>query len=316
MSAELLLAAFGVDLLVGDPRWLVHPTQVIGWVISRMESLFRRIAHSPLAERIAGTTLVALVVLGSWTATYWILRLSGNLSPVLSNGLGIWFLATTIAARGLAGAGGEVYSHLMNGNLGQARQSLGYIVGRDTEKLPVPEVVRGAVETVAENTVDGIVSPVFYAVLGGVPLAMAYRAVNTLDSMLGYRNERYRYFGWAAARLDDLANYLPARITGLLMLAVIGIMGMDIRGACKIWRRDAKKHPSPNSGIPESVTAGGLGVRLGGINSYHGQASFRAHMGEDRKPLEPSHIKDTIRIMYATAILVCLIGAAILAKGR
>jgi adenosylcobinamide-phosphate synthase len=170
------------------------------------------------------------------------------------------------------------------------------------------EVTRATVETVAENTVDGIVAPLFYAFLGGAPLALAYRAVNTLDSMVGYKNDRYRYFGMPSARLDDLANYLPARLTGLFLLAAAVLLRLRPAGALAAIRRGAGGPPSPNSGIPEAAVAGALGIRLGGLNHYQGQESFRAYMGEPVVPLVSSHVKGAIRIMYTASALAALTG--------
>jgi adenosylcobinamide-phosphate synthase len=177
------------------------------------------------------------------------------------------------------------------------------VVGRDTGRLDEAEVTRATVETVAENITDGIVSPLFFAALGGVPLAFAYRAVNTLDSMVGYKNDRYLAFGWASARFDDLCNYLPARLTAFfLLLAAFLLPGFSARGAAEALMRDARKHPSPNSGYAEATVAGAMGIRLGGCNYYFGQPSWRAYMGEERERLAARHIKKTIAMMYAVTI--------------
>jgi adenosylcobinamide-phosphate synthase len=185
----------------------------------------------------------------------------------------------------------------------QARYKVGWIVGRDTASLTTAEVTRATVETVAENIVDGIISPLFYAVIGGVPLACLYRAVNTMDSMVGYKNEKYRDFGMAAARVDDVFNYIPARITGLLIVLSAALLRHNADGALQTIRRDASKHPSPNSGFSEAGVAGALGVRLGGLNYYGGVASLRAYMGEEKKELNPIHIEQTIHIMYLVTTL-------------
>ncbi|MOA09758.1 cobalamin biosynthesis protein [compost metagenome] len=192
----------------------------------------------------------------------------------------------------------EVCGHLRRNDLPAARRSLGMIVGRDTDDLAQPEIVRGTVETVAENIVDAVVSPLFYALIGGAPLAMAYRAVNTLDSMVGYKNDKYINLGWASARLDDVANFIPARLTALMLIGASWLLKLDARGALRMVRRDASSHPSPNSGYPESAVAGALGIRLGGHNSYHGVMSFRAYMGDHTRDMESEDILRTSKLMF------------------
>ncbi len=181
------------------------------------------------------------------------------------------------------------------------------IVGRETSHLDEPEIVRGTVETVAENIVDAVISPLLYALIGGAPLAMAYRAVNTLDSMVGYKNEKYIHLGWASARLDDIANWIPARLTALLLTVSAFILRMNGRRAWRTMRRDARKHPSPNSGFPESTVAGALGIRLGGVNVYHGVESFRAYMGDALRPMESRDILLANRLLLTVSVLFVLL---------
>lgn len=309
MNAPLaLIGAYAADLLIGDPRWLPHPVVLIGRGIGGLEALLRRLGKGAPAERFAGAVLAVTVVGGTYLAAEALLAWAGSVSTPFRTILAVWLLSTALAGRGLAGAALAVHRPLTAGDLPAARRHLARIVGRDTGNLAESEVVRGTVETVAENTVDGVVSPLFYAVLGGAPLALAYKAVNTLDSMVGYRNDRYRHFGWASARLDDLANYLPARLTGLLMAAAARLLGLDAGGALRCVRRYAGRHPSPNSGIPEAAVAGALGVRLGGINHYGGEASFRPHLGEERRPLSPEHILQAVRLMRLTSLLALALG--------
>ncbi|MNP23531.1 cobalamin biosynthesis protein [compost metagenome] len=227
-------------------------------------------------------------------------------------GAEVVLIATTIATKGLKDAGMEVYGHLCRNDLPAARRALGMIVGRDTTHLDEPEIVRGTVETVAENIVDAIVSPLFYALIGGAPLALAYRAVNTLDSMVGYKNDKYINLGWASARLDDIANYIPARITAVLLVVSAWFMRMDYKRSYHTIRHDARLHPSPNSGYPESAVAGALGIRLGGENMYHGVVSFRAYMGEASRLMEKKDIKSTIRLMLMVSLLFLLLCVLIL----
>ena len=212
-------------------------------------------------------------------------------------------LSFMISPRTLADAAREIYWLLESENLPRAREKVGWIVGRDTANLNEAEVSRATVETVAENTVDGVISPLFYFAVGGLPLAVAYRAINTMDSMLGYKNEKYFYFGRVAARLDDIANFIPARLTGLLFVCAAIVLHLDWRNAFNMMRRDASKHPSPNGGWAEATVAGALNIRLGGTNYYFGEPHFRAYMGEPNEILEAAHILGAIRLMYTATIL-------------
>ncbi|WP_342481260.1 adenosylcobinamide-phosphate synthase CbiB [Paenibacillus sp. FSL L8-0340] len=308
--ALILLAAYMLDLIVGDPRSLPHPVVYMGKAISAIERLIRRFVLQPRSLKRAGVLLPLLVAGGAWGLTALLVGLLSWVSPWLGWAAGAWLISTTIAAKGLKEAGLAVYVELRKGDLPAARKALGMIVGRDTAGLESPEIVRGTVETVAENIVDAIISPLFFALLGGAPLAMAYRAVNTLDSMVGYKNDKYRDLGWASARLDDVANYIPARITALLLTLCAWLLRLDWQGCWRTVLRDARLHPSPNSGYPESAVAGALGIRLGGENVYHGITSFRAYMGEPLRPMEPEDIIVTSRLMLlSSAIFVCFCAA-------
>lgn len=311
MAGQLLLA-FIVDLIIGDPRWIPHPVVLIGRVVGWLENILRRLGRQPWQERVAGAILTLSVVGAAYWLTFELLDLAGRIHPWLGWGLSLWLLATTIATNSLAKAGLDIYRPLAKGDLAQAREGLARVVGRDTADLPATEIARGAVETVAENTSDGVIAPIFYACLGGVPLAMAYKAVNTLDSMVGYRNEKYQYFGWASARSDDLANLIPARLTAILLIVAAWLGGRDGWRSWQTIRRDARHHPSPNSGYPEAAVAGALGIRLGGWNSYGGAASFRAYMGEALRATEPADIPAAIRLMWLAAVLGVGIGAGTL----
>ncbi|MFC4076220.1 adenosylcobinamide-phosphate synthase CbiB [Salinithrix halophila] len=305
MTASMLVLAVLLDRWIGDPRWLPHPVIGMGWLITRVESMLRRMAA---AFRLKGK---------------WPLRLVGCLFPLTVvgivyglavglvgwvTGFSVWvgwvleiiLIATTIASKGLAEAGMDIFRALTQRDLPKARASLAMVVGRDTEHLDEPEVVRGAVETVAENIVDAVTSPLFFAAFGGAPLALAYRAVNTLDSMVGYKNERYLHLGWASARLDDLANWLPARLTLPAMLAALRFAGASPAKAWRIVRRDAAGHPSPNSGITEAAMAGGLGIQLGGTNHYQGRVSYRARLGDPCRPRERQDIDAAVQVLYGT----------------
>ncbi len=307
----LAAAALVVDGLVGDPAWLPHPVILFGKWIAWCDAHFNHPREqSPSAQRVRGWFLAAVTVCAAYGLTELLLLAVARVSPVVAVALNIWLSSTAIAWRGLVAAGRRTAQALEMGGVAAGRQSVAHIVGRDTGRLSEREVVRAAVETLAENTVDAIVAPVFFAVLGGAPLALAYRAANTLDSMVGYKNDRYLDFGRASARLDDLLNYLPARMTApLLWLAIILTSG-DGRRAWRTMRRDAAAHPSPNGGIPESLVAGALSVQLGGWNSYGGVPAFRATLGDSVRPLEPTDILRTARMVDIVAGILCLSLAA------
>lgn len=307
----MVLAAIIVDWVIGDPPWPKHPVILIGqlirWLEARLHPSGAELpqARSPRRERFRGILLTVATVVLSSGLLYALIAVLYMIHPWVGRAANIWFISTTIAFKGLKDAAMQVYRPLAEGNLAEARRWVGYIVGRDTAELDEPEITRAAVETVAENTVDAAVSPLFFALLGGAPLALAYRAANTLDSMVGYRNDRYRDFGWASARLDDLLNLLPARITALLLALAAGLTpGLSGKRALRSVRSFAALHPSPNSGYPESAVAGALGVQLGGRNVYGGVISQRAVMGWPLQPLERSHIRLAVRLLYITGYFI------------
>jgi adenosylcobinamide-phosphate synthase len=307
----LTAAALLVDRVVGDPLWLPHPVLWMGKWIHWWEAVLNRPEMRQSSwVRFFGSLLVVMTIVFFAGGTWLVLAILAKYSPYLSLALQLWLISTTIAWRGLAKAGRKVASELCRHNLVAARAAVAEVVGRDTADLSAREVTRAAVETIAENLVDAIVSPVFFAAIGGAPLAIAYRAVNTLDSMVGYKNERFHNFGWASARLDDVLNFVPARITAVLLFMAAHLVKMDARQGWCTYRRDAKKHPSPNSGIPESFVAGALRVQLGGMNTYKGQPSLRPTMGDALHNLECADISRTIRLLHASSIIMicCLIG--------
>lgn len=311
-SAAGFLLGCLLDAALGDPRMMPHPVRWMGRAAAALEGALRRPGQSPRAALAAGALLVLLVTGGAGAAAWLAVELAGRAGPaarVAAEGLLLW---SSVAARGLAEAGMAVYRPLARGDLEAARQALGLVVSRDTAALGEADLARGAVETVAENTVDAVLAPLFYFVLGGAPLALVYRAANTLDAMFGYRNERYLYFGRAAARLDDALNFLPARLGGLLLAAAAALLGLDAAGAGRAVRRYARLHPSPNSGVPEAAVAGALGIRLGGWNSYHGAPVFRAYLGEPRRELAAGHIRQAVRLMLCAGVLAAAGGAAAL----
>ncbi len=303
----VLCAAYLIDRVVGDPRSLPHPVVIIGWWITRLERVIRAVVKRESHLKLAGILFPLLIVSGSYAAVWLILWVAALVHPLLAWVVGAWLISTTIATKGLADAGLEIARHLLANDLAAARRSLSMVVGRDTDQLDEPEICRGAVETVAENIVDAIVSPLIYAALGGAPLAMAYRAANTLDSMVGYKNEKYKNLGWASARFDDVMNYIPARLTALLLVMASWLQRLDWRQCWAMIKRDAHLHPSPNSGLPEAGVAGALGVQLGGLNYYQGVPSNRARLGDPHRPLAAADITATIRLMYLTSLLCLLL---------
>ncbi|MGI6436052.1 MAG: adenosylcobinamide-phosphate synthase CbiB [Syntrophomonadaceae bacterium] len=304
----IILAALILDLLVGDPRWLPHPVIGIGLLIRKGEAAVRSLARSPGALKLGGSLMVLLIVAGTYLITWLIITLANLWHPYAGIGVSVVLMSQTLAVNSLYQHAWAVLRPLRQGHLQEARKALGMIVGRDTDNLDESELVRGVVETVSENTVDGITAPLFYGFLGGPPLAMAYKAINTLDSMVGYKNQRYQDLGWAGARLDDLANYIPARLTGLLYLPLAPFTFGGLSGVVQAIRRDAPRHPSPNSGIPEAAVAGALGVQLGGLNYYEGVASQRAVMGLPLRPLESGHIEQSLLIMLVVTAEAILAG--------
>jgi adenosylcobinamide-phosphate synthase len=293
-----LSAGFILDLLLGDPPWLPHPVRLIGRLALWAEPRCRRIMrHEYLAGAVFALGIVS-VTGGGVGLMLWGLQ---QIHPVVAGLAMVYFMFTGLAVRDLAQEARAVWQALQEQDLNKARRRLSRIVGRDTDRLDAPEIVRGAVETVAESTVDGILAPLFFATLGGAPALWAYKAMNTLDSMVGHREAPYTRFGWMAARMDDVANFVPARI-GLLLFAAGALMAGGRPGTC--WRmgwRDGGKHPSPNAGISEAAMAGALEVRLGGRNTYDGVEDVRPYIGDPIRPLETSCIPQAIRVIYATS---------------
>lgn len=310
-GSELLLAA-GVDAVAGDPRWFPHPVRAMGIVITWCDEQARKLCRRPHALRISGLMLalgLPLCVFAlSRGAVNWAEGMAWWFGSFLSITLG-W---TTLAGRDLLDHVHAVMKRLEQDDLSGARQAVSRIVGRDTERLSEEEVVRATIETTAESTNDGIIAPLFYLVVGGAPLALAYKAVNTLDSMVGHRDERHIDFGWASARLDDAANWIPARLSAVLILVAAALViggTAPIRTGWHVLGRDGGRHPSPNSGRPEAAMAGSLGIQLGGINYYDGVPDERPLIGTGRRRLV---LKD-LTIASRVTIVACLLGVLIAA---
>ncbi len=307
--------AFMLDSIFGDPPSMPHPVRLIGAYISSFEKQARKLAKSELGIKAAGVLLLISTAGLSYLFTWFVLRLAGRINPYLYHAVNILLMYTCIAARCLSNEGGRIYQSLKAGDLEKSRKQLSMIVGRDTDNLDESGITRGAVETVAENTSDGVIAPLFYMFIGGAPLAMAYKAVNTMDSMVGYKNERYLHFGWAAARFDDAANYIPARLTGILIVLASMLLGLDYKNSLHILRRDSRNHSSPNSGFPEAAAAGALGVQLGGTNYYFGKPVVKPTIGDTMRTLDRNDIKSVIRLMYMASILALILFSIIYSLG-
>jgi adenosylcobinamide-phosphate synthase len=310
ITPSRLALAYVFDLVAGDPEWIPHPVRGIGWAAAAGERALRRSTDGARAETIKGALLAGLIVAGSWAAARGAL-LSANQFPRPWTGLVEVLLAwTTLATRNLLSEATSVLDALDAGKLPLARRRLSRIVGRDTHSLNEQEVARAVIETLAESACDGIVAPLVWLAIGGVPAALAYKAANTLDSMIGHPEPPYRHFGRASARLDDAANLVPARFTAVCIVAAAFLAGYDARSAWRVWLRDGGKHASPNSGQSEAAMAGALGVRLGGLNTYGGRPSRRPLLGGEGRPAEPADARRAVRLVAVTSAFA--FGAALL----
>jgi adenosylcobinamide-phosphate synthase len=318
----ILWSAVFLDLLFGDPRWFPHPVRLIGGLAVRLETWTRRL---PLSARGSGCLTVALVLLSTAATVLLICLFLRRLSPAALSGGAVCILYTTIAARDLVRHAQAVHDSL-GLDLDQARRAVSMIVGRDTDSLDEAGIVRACVESVAENLSDGIIAPLFWAVVGavaalpaggawpvicGVCAAMVYKGINTMDSMFGYKNEQYRRFGTCAARLDDAANFFPARLSGLAIVAAAPLCGADRRRAWEVLRRDHARHASPNAGWPEAAMAGALGLQLGGESRYFGTLSVKPLLGENIQTAVPDHIIRA-NVLVSAASLLCLVLVTVL----
>lgn len=292
-----------IDWIVGDPYWFPHPVIYIGKLIRKLEGFGRKHIKDEKKLKPYGLFIVLTVCAVTFLIPFVILML---LKPykIAYHIVNIGILWTTLAARCLQKEGMKVYYSLKDGDLADSRLKLSYIVGRDTSNLTEREIIRADVETIAENASDGILAPLLYGVIGGAPLAMMYKGVNTMDSMLGYMNEKYRWIGFFPAKIDDVFNFIPARLTGLLMGLCSPIVKGNIVQSLKIMIRDRKNHKSPNCAYPEGATAGALRVQLGGTNVYFGEVVEKPTIGDDIIPLSYEHIKDSVKLMYGSEVLM------------
>ena len=312
MIGEAVLGGFVLDTLFGDPPWLPHPVVLMGKAISALEKRLRaRLPQTPQGELLGGAVVAFTLPVGTFLLTSLVCLGAAKLSPWLGLAVQMFWCGQALAAKGLAQESTNVYRALIKPDLPAARKAVSRIVGRDTQNLTLEGVTKAAVETVAENASDGVIAPLLYMLLGGAPLALTYKAINTMDSMLGYKNEKYLYFGRAAAKLDDAANYLPSRLAGLLWCAAAALTGNSPKGAWSIWRRDRRCHASPNSAQTESACAGALGVQLAGPAYYFGEYYAKPTIGDPLRPIEPEDIRRANRMMYAESVLALAVGLAV-----
>lgn len=306
MELSMLAVGLGflLDLLLGDPHWLYHPIRLVGHLISGLEKLLRSVfPKTEKGELTAGVFLLALTA-GITAGTAWgLLFLAGLWHPYVRFALETLMCYQLLATRSLKDETMKVYAALKAGNVEGARYAVSMVVGRDTEALDDIGITKAAVETVAENTSDGIVAPLLFMVLGGAPLGYFYKAVNTMDSMVGYKNERYLYFGRAAAKFDDVLNYIPARLSAVLMVCAGGLLQMDASNAWRIYRRDRYHHSSPNSAHTEAAAAGALHIQLAGNAYYFGKLYEKPTLGDMDRPVEYEDIRRVNRLLYGTAVL-------------
>ena len=314
MSLAACIAGFFLDFIFGDPVWLYHPVRLIGKGISFGERQLRKLCSSNKSGRglvATGAVLWVCIAGISFLLPLGLLILAQKIHPVLRFVLETFWCYQIIAARCLCKESVKVYDRLKADDLPGARRAVSMIVGRDTENLSAEGVTKAAVETVAENTSDGVTAPLIYMLIGGAPLGFLYKAVNTMDSMLGYKNDKYLYFGRIPAKMDDVFNYIPSRVTALFMIVAAFFCGMDGKNAWRIYRRDRRKHASPNAAQTEAVCAGALRVRLAGDAVYFGKLYKKEFIGDSLRPIEPEDIKRTGRLMYVTAVLMLIVFGAV-----
>ena len=311
MTVWAVLGGFVLDALFGDPAWLPHPVVYMGKAISKLEKFLRpRLPKTPQGELLGGAIVAFCLPVGTFLLTGLVCWGAARLHPLLGLAVQMFWCGQALAARGLVQESTNVYQELKKPDLPGARKAVSRIVGRDTAELTAEGVTKAAVETVAENASDGVIAPLLYMLIGGAPLALTYKAINTMDSMLGYKNEKYLYFGRIPAKLDDAANYLPSRLAGLLWVAAAAFTHNDAKGAWKIWRRDRRNHASPNSAQTESACAGALGVQLAGPAYYFGEYYAKPTIGDALRPIEPEDILRANQMMYVASSFALAWGCA------
>jgi adenosylcobinamide-phosphate synthase len=306
MTASQFAVAYVLELVLGNPMWFPHPLRGISFSIQWLEVISRRVSTTPFREKGAGL----LLALGFPTVIF----LSSNFMIIWSGKYGDWVQSmmivilaySTLATRSLHQKSDRVVKALKDGRVSEAQKNLSRIVGRDTEHLTRPEILKVVLETLAKNLSDRVIAPLFYLLLGGVPLAMAFKTISTLDSMVGYKDSRYLHFGWASARLDDLFNYIPARITGFLICLLAWPFGLSFEQAWRIRQRDGGKSESPNAGIPEAALAGALQIQLGGPFYYNGKKCDKLFLGDDRSEITLADYNKTVMVVYGVSLVMAL----------
>jgi adenosylcobinamide-phosphate synthase len=315
MTGGELAVACVLDAAIGDPRWFPHPVRWMGSLVDWCDRHVHQLLLSPAKQRMAGVMLAVALPSGAFAAGALFIWFGHSIDPFWGSLAAVLLAWTTLAARDLFDHVASVQRALQADSLTEARAAVAKIVGRDTEKMTESDIIRAAVETIAESTADGIIAPLIYLTIGGAPLALAYKAISTLDSMIGHLDDRHRWFGWASARLDDLANFLPARVTACLLVLSAGVVSRSwpvMQHTWQILLRDGGQHASPNSGHPEAAMAGALGVQLGGINSYEGLPVERPCLGDPDQPLIRAHIGMALTLMLWTSFTAVLLSVGCL----
>jgi adenosylcobinamide-phosphate synthase len=305
--AWYMVAGFALDYLLADPQYSLHPVRIMGRAVTRAERVFRNLSLSPFR---AGLLFALSLILGAWIVAALLVLAAAAVSPVLAGAVNIVLIYFCVSARSLEKEALAIRKSLVAGRLEDARNTLAMIVGRDVDPLDESGVSRAAVETVAENLVDGVISPLFFAAVGGAPLAVAFKMASTLDSMVGYKDEEYLYFGKAAARIDDIANFIPARISVFVISLAAFLLFRSGSTALSVARRDRRRHSSPNAGYPEAAFAGALSVQLGGPNYYQGELVDKPYIGEDLGRARPLHIEKACRLMMLSSVLFLALASA------
>lgn len=306
------IAAYVADLIFGDPEWMSHPVRWIGRLITYAEKKLRTAADVSKVTRLKGIALVVLVVGATMFCAWGCIAVLRGIHPILGDIAWVYAAYTTLAVKDLRVKAQAVYQALRKNDVRTARTELSKIVGRDTADLQEEGITKAAVESIAESTSDGIIAPLFYLIIGGPVLALGYKAVNTLDSMVGHKDEKYIDFGWCAARLDDIANFIPARLSGFLIAGASWGAGNGFQNAWKIMLRDGKKHASPNSGMPEAAMAGALGVKLGGPSTYAGEVIEKPYIGDSVRTVERAMIPEALTISFISSLMMVVLGMAVL----
>ena len=304
-----IILGFLLDLIVGDPQNPIHPIRIIGSLCKTVEKFFRSILKRYL--KVAGLLTWILVVFIVFIFNYLLLKVTYRINPSVTMILGSVMIYFCISTKALKIEGLKVVKYVIKDDIEGARKQLSYIVGRDTKNLDKESILKAVVETVAENMSDGVIAPLFYAGIGGAPLAFLYKAVNTMDSMFGYKNDKYIEFGYFPAKLDDVFNYIPARLSGYFIVVVSFILGLDYKNSFKIYKRDKNNHSSPNSAHPEAAVAGALNVQLGGPNYYFGKLVEKQTIGDDREKIDINKVNNTNNILYCSAVLGCIMALII-----